>query len=39
MQVAETTFAALRQIGMAIGDDGKQLELIPRTLLDPWPDV
>jgi hypothetical protein len=38
-QVAETTFAALRQIGTAIGDDGKQLALIPRTSLDPWPDA
>ena len=38
-QVAETTFAALRQIGTAIGDDGKQLDAIPRTRLDPWPDA
>jgi hypothetical protein len=38
-QVAETAFAALRQIGLAICDDGKQLELIPRTPLDPWPNA
>lgn len=36
--VAETTLGALRQIGMAIGDDGKQLALIPSTSLDTWPD-